>query len=146
MFEAFNNYSDFSGRARRSEYWLFQLLNLIIIVIGAAMIGVGAGGLSVAQYAQSGNFGGSFMIGVGLLVFWGLIAFVPNLAVTVRRFHDHNVSGWWAIGLYVLSVIPYIGLLASLAMLWVLVRAGTFGPNNYGPDSVNPWRSNASFA
>ena len=146
MFEAFSNYSDFSGRARRSEYWLFQLLNIIVVIIGAAMIGIGAGGMSVARAAHSGNFGTTFMMGVGLLVFWFLITIVPNLAVTVRRFHDHNVSGWWAIGLYVASFIPYLGFLASLALLWVTVRAGTFGPNNYGPDPVNPWRSNASFA
>ena len=132
MFEAFNNYADFSGRASRSEFWLFQLLNIFILLAASAFVLIGGGG--------------AYVVGIGLLVFWVLIAFVPNLAVTVRRFHDHNISGWWAVALYAVGLIPYIGLLANLGMLWVLVRGGTWGPNNYGPDPVNPWRSGASFA
>ena len=132
MFEAFNNYSDFSGRASRTEFWLFQLLNLGALLICTALLVIGEGGTR--------------FLGIGLLVFWVLIAFVPNLSVTVRRFHDHNISGWWALGLYVVGLIPYIGLLANLGMLWVLVRGGTWGPNNYGPDPINPWRSNPTFA
>ena len=128
MFEAFNNYADFSGRASRSEFWLFQLLNIIALLFLCPFILIGSGGTRV--------------VGIALLVFWLLIAFVPNLSVTVRRFHDHNVSGWWAGGLYVVGLIPYIGILANLGMLWVLVRGGTWGPNSYGPDPVNPWRSN----
>ena len=41
MFEAFNNYADFSGRASRSEYWWFQLLNLLVVVPAAFLVGVG---------------------------------------------------------------------------------------------------------
>jgi uncharacterized membrane protein YhaH (DUF805 family) len=132
MFEAFNNYADFSGRASRSEFWLFQLLSIFVLVVSTALIVI--------------REGGAFVAGVGMLVLWVLIAFVPNLAVTVRRFHDHNISGWWVAVLYGVGLIPYVGLLANLGMLWVLVRAGTWGPNNYGPDPVNPWRSGASFA
>ena len=132
MFEAFNNYADFSGRASRTEFWLFQLLNLGALLICTALIVIGGGGTR--------------FLGIGLLVFWVLIAFVPNLSVTVRRFHDHNISGWWTLGLYIVGLIPYIGLLANLGMLWVLVRGGTWGPNNYGPDPINPWRSNPTFA
>jgi len=132
MLEAFNNYANFSGRARRSEFWLFQLLNVSVMLVCGLFILVGGGG---ARF-----------VGIGLLVFWLLISTVPSLSVTVRRFHDHNVSGWWAIGLYVVGLIPYLGVLANLGMLWVLVRGGTWGPNDYGPDPVNPWRNNATFA
>ncbi len=142
MFEAFSNYSDFSGRAARSEYWMFQLLNLI--VIGFALVLILAGG-GVSMNAP-GNAGGAFLFGAALLAFWLLIAFIPNLAVTVRRFHDHNISGWWYVGLAAFSMIPYIGLLANLGLLWVLARGGTWGPNNYGPDPVNPWRGDTTFA
>ena len=106
----------------------------------------GAGGASLEDYGHLGSASASFMGGAGLLVFWLLISFIPNMAVTVRRFHDHNISGWWYLGLAVVGLIPYIGVLASLATLWVLVRGGTWGPNNYGPDSVNPWRGNTTFA
>ena len=129
MFEAFNNYADFSGRASRSEYWLFQLLNVFVIIFCCAFLLIGVGGTR--------------FFGMGLLGAWVLIAFVPHLSVTVRRFHDHGVSGWWAGGLYVFGLVPYIGFLGSLAMLWVLIRAGTWGSNQYGPDSVNPWRNGA---
>jgi uncharacterized membrane protein YhaH (DUF805 family) len=132
MFEAFNNYADFSGRASRSEFWLFQLLNMFVVLAATALIVIGEGG--------------TFVVGVGILALWVLIAFVPALAVTVRRFHDHNISGWWAVVLYALGLIPYVGVLANLGMLWVVARGGTWGPNNYGPDPVNPWRSGASLA
>ena len=132
MFEAFNNYADFSGRASRSEFWLFQLLNMFVVLGATALIVI--------------REGGTFVVGVGILALWVLIAFVPALAVTVRRFHDHNISGWWAVVLYAVGLIPYVGLLANLGMLWVVARGGTWGPNNYGPDPVNPWRSGISLA
>jgi uncharacterized membrane protein YhaH (DUF805 family) len=137
MFEAFNNYSNFAGRARRSEYWLFQLLNLIVIGFAGLLILFG-GGQEFAKGNQSG--GGMFLFGAALLAFWGLIAFVPSLAVGVRRFHDHGVSGWWYGGLLLVSLIPYVGILASLALLWTTARPGTWGPNYFGPDPINPWR------
>ncbi|HEY6663157.1 MAG TPA: DUF805 domain-containing protein [Sphingomicrobium sp.] len=139
MFEAFSNYSDFSGRARRSEYWLFQLLNMMVIGFSLILILVGGG-----APAQGG--GGMFFTGAAIFVFWVLIAFIPSIAVTVRRFHDHNISGWWYLGLLLFGLIPFVGLLANLGLLWVLVRGGTWGPNRYGPDPVNPWRGSTVFA
>ena len=139
MFEAFSNYSDFSGRARRSDYWLFQLLNMMVIGFSLILILVGGG-----APAQGG--GGMFFTGAAIFVFWVLIAFIPSIAVTVRRFHDHNISGWWYLGLLLFGLIPFVGLLANLGLLWVLVRGGTWGPNRYGPDPVNPWRGSTVFA
>ena len=63
MFEAFSNYSDFSGRARRSEYWLFQLLNMMVIGFSLILILVGGG-----APAQGG--GGMFFTGAAIFVFW----------------------------------------------------------------------------
>jgi uncharacterized membrane protein YhaH (DUF805 family) len=146
MFEAFSKYSDFSGRAGRSEFWLFQLLNVLVLAFSFGILIAGAGGASLEDYGRASAASTSFLFGAALLGFWLLISFIPNLAVTVRRFHDHNISGWWYLGLFVVSFIPYIGWLASLAMLWVFVRGGTWGPNSYGPDPVNPWRNNPTFA
>jgi len=137
MFEAFSNYADFSGRAKRSEYWLFQLLNLIVLGFAGLLILFG-GGQAFVEGGQSG--GGMFLLGVALVAFWVLVATVPSVAVGVRRFHDHGVSGWWYVGLVLFSLIPYVGLLASLALLWTTARQGTWGPNYFGPDPVNPWR------
>ncbi len=61
----FSNYANFSGRARRSEYWYFVLFSLIISLIPI----------------------------VNLIV--GLISFIPGIAVCVRRLHDIGKSGWW---------------------------------------------------
>lgn len=140
MFEAFSNYSDFSGRASRSEYWLFQLLNFIVLLVTLPLILIGGGA------SASGGGGGLFFTGAALFAFWVLIAFIPNVAVTVRRFHDHNISGWWYLGLLLFGLIPFVGLLANLGLLWVLVRGGTWGPNRFGPDPVNPWRGSTVFA
>jgi len=146
MLQAFQNYSDFSGRAGRSEYWLFQLLNVIVIAVSVFFVLVGLEGDSFQNAAHSGGAGGMFLMGVVMLVFWLLTSFIPNIAVHVRRFHDHNISGWWYVGLVAVGMIPYVGILANLALLWVVCRGGTWGPNNYGPDPVNPWRGNTTFA
>src|SRR4051812_42051567 len=105
MFEAFSNYSDFSGRANRSEYWLFQLLNMLVIGFALILILIGGG----ASYRQTGGAGGMFLFGAVVLGFWVLVATIPAIAVTVRRFHDHNISGWWYPLLFALGLIPYIG-------------------------------------
>lgn len=146
MFEAFSKYADFSGRASRSEYWLFQLFNLIVLAVVCGLVIVGIGGEPADDFEHAASSSGAFLAGVALFVFWLLISVVPNFAVAVRRFHDHNVSGWWYIGLLVFSMIPYIGLLGNIGILWVCVRGGTWGPNDYGPDPVNPWRNNPTFA
>ena len=137
MFAAFSNYADFSGRASRSEYWSFQLLNLMVIGVAVVLILVG-GGRKFVEGGQSDD--GTFLFGAALFAFWVLVAFVPSLSVGVRRFHDHGVSGWWYGGLLLVSAIPYVGILASLALLVATVRQGTWGPNYFGPDPVNPWR------
>ena len=148
MFQAFSKYADFEGRASRSEYWLFQLLSFIVVTVALIFMFVGAGGPqgSVEEFVQAGSGSTGFMFGVVILVFWMLAAFVPHISVAVRRFHDHGVSGWWYGGLVVLSWIPYVGWLASIAMLITLVRPGTWGPNYFGPDPVNPWRGSDAFA
>ena len=127
MFEAFSKYADFSGRASRSEFWLFQLLNVSVIAFSCALIYAGGVGASPEDHGEGPAAAmGPLMIGTVLWSFWGLISLVPSIAVTVRRFHDHNISGWWCLGFIVLSVIPFVNILAFLLLLWVLVRGGTW--------------------
>ncbi|MBR2606636.1 MAG: DUF805 domain-containing protein [Bacteroidaceae bacterium] len=61
----FGKYATFSGRARRSEYWWFVLLNLLISIIPI------------------------------INMIWGLIVLIPSIAVCIRRLHDTGRSGWW---------------------------------------------------
>jgi uncharacterized membrane protein YhaH (DUF805 family) len=155
MLMPFRRYADFSGRSRRKEFWMFQLLGLIVgAVIYALILGGGGLDLLMASAATDGSaagpnldgvsFGPVFWVGCILAVVWALGAFIPALAVSVRRLHDRNMSGWYLLGLIgaviVLSMIPILGALAVLALEigWIVLMAlpGTPGPNTYGPDPL----------
>ena len=90
----FNKYVNFGGRASRSEFWLFVLF----VVLGGLILGVIDGVVGVEQ-GDPVSLGNAF----------GLLTFLPGLAVAVRRLHDTNRSGWW----YLISftIIGYIPLL-----------------------------------
>lgn len=82
------NYVGFTGRARRKEYWMFALINIIIYVIVAIL----------AAITDSSML-------FGLLGLYGLAIFLPSLAVTVRRLHDTGRSGFW----YFIAFVPFVG-------------------------------------
>lgn len=106
------NYVGFSGRARRKEYWMFTLFNLIAFVI--AMVLDNMLGL---------NFEG---IGYGpIYSLYALAVFLPGVAVSIRRLHDTDRSGWWLL----LAFIPLIG--AIILIIW-LATDGTPGDNRFG--------------
>nr|WP_320137078.1 DUF805 domain-containing protein [uncultured Amphritea sp.] len=101
-------YAVFSGRARRKEYWMFFLFNIIIMLI-----------LSVVD-----NLVGSLGIIGGL---YGLAVLIPGIAVSVRRLHDINRSGWWLL----LAFIPLIG---GIVLLVFMVLDSKNEGNNFGSD------------
>lgn len=110
----FENYANFKGRARRSEYWFFVLTYFIIAII-AVMIDGGLG-LNFAPLP----YGYVYML-------VALAHLIPSLAVAVRRLHDVGKSGWF----YFIILIPLIGA------IWLLVlffTEGVQGENEYGPD------------
>lgn len=126
-------YATFSGRASRSEFWWFQLFFwLVMIAFGfvAGFIG-----------AFSNRPDGVSSLTIILLVIGGLMwlaVFLPQLSVQVRRFHDRNISGWWYLALVILSVVPYVGFIAGIAILVITLLRGTEGPNRFGPDPLRP--------
>jgi uncharacterized membrane protein YhaH (DUF805 family) len=95
-------YADFSGRARRKEYWMFYLVDagvligwgLLVLVTGAARP---LGADTLATLLTWHWLGGGYL----------LATLIPRAAVTTRRFHDTDRSGMWVLGLGVLSIIPY---------------------------------------
>ena len=112
--EVLKKYAVFSGRARRAEYWYFVLFNIIVAVV-----------LSLID-TLLGTF--NFMQGVGLLSgLYALAVLIPTLAVTVRRLHDIDRTGWWIF----ISLIPLIGFIVLLVFA---VTDGTPGSNRYGPN------------
>jgi len=131
-------YVTFSGRASRSEYWWFQLFMFLISMVLVLLL-VLTGGLSGA-FDQNGDIapGAAASLGIFgiifLIVMLGLI--LPAISVTVRRFHDYNLSGWWYLGGIVAGIIPFVGFLASIAIFVITLLKGTDGPNNFGPDPL----------
>lgn len=122
-------YATFQGRASRSEYWWYALgVGLIAVVLSLIMM--------AGMNFETGEIGGIGYLGAGLLgIFW-LAIIVPSIAVTVRRFHDRDMSGWWMLGFFALSLIPLVGFLASIAQLVIFCLKGTAGENRFGPDPL----------
>ncbi|QDT80584.1 DUF805 domain-containing protein [Gimesia maris] len=106
-------YAEFSGRARRKEYWMFFLFNILIsFVIG--ILG-----------AIIGETGG--LITVSLSGLYSLFIFIPSIAVTVRRLHDTNRTGWWIL----IGLIPFFG--AIILFIFMILdsdpNANAYGEN-----------------
>lgn len=128
-------YAEFSGRSRRMEYWMFALLNVIILTV-LMFFAFGAGGMAaLADPATIGAGFGAMFGGLGLLLLiYSLAVLIPSVAVTVRRLHDRDMSGWWYLGAVVGSMIPIIGFIVPIAFLVLMALPGTPGPNRYGAD------------
>ena len=113
-----DNYANFSGRARRREYWMYVLVQSIIMI--GLMILDSVLGLDFELQGISLGYGYLYLIGV-------IVHFIPSLAVLVRRLHDVGKSGWF----YFIFLIPIIGI------IWLLVLYCTEGQkedNKWGPD------------
>jgi len=111
----FQKYADFSGRARRSEFWWFVLLNSLVST-------------ALGRLAEIGDGSSLFTALSGL---WSLAVFIPGLAVAWRRLHDVGKSGanWFWL------FLPIVGWV--MLIVWY-VREGQAGPNPYGPDPKQP--------
>lgn len=108
-----NKYAQFSGRARRQEYWMFFLFNFIASIVLAIIDGL------------IGSF--SATLGVGVLGgLYALAVLIPGIAVTIRRLHDTDRSGWW-------MLIVFVPLLGAFVLLAFMVIDGDKGPNQHGP-------------
>jgi len=105
-----DNYANFSGRARRSEYWYFTLFNVLAIIL-LALLGL-----------VTGIFFVFYLVYIIAMI-------IPSLAVSVRRLHDTGKSGWFIL----LGLVP----LGGLVLLVFYCIEGDRGPNEYGPDPKN---------
>ncbi len=112
-----SNYSNFKSRARRSEYWFIQLF-LVITNVAVAAIDLALMSGDVDRFIANG--GGGI---VGLI--WILATIVPAIAVLIRRLHDTNRSGWWAL----IGLVPLVG---AIVLLVFTVEDSNKGVNKYG--------------
>lgn len=130
MLMPYRRYADFSGRSQRKEFWMFQLLVFIAVFV----LQIVAGGLAIGGGESAGGVLGG--IGVLVLVVFALGSFIPSLAVTVRRLHDLDKSGWTIL----FGLIPLVG---GIILLVFYCTEGTRGPNRFGPDPKDPANASA---
>ncbi len=105
-------YADFNGRARRKEFWMFTLFNFIFAIVAAVLdniLGITASGIPYGPL-------------YGLYV---LAMLIPGIAVSVRRLHDREQSGW----MLLIGLIPIVG---TIWLLVLFVLEGTPDTNKYG--------------
>ena len=100
------DYWNFSGRARRKEYWMFYAFNCIAAIVVGFIVGL-------------------FGLSEWLTYVYSCSIFVPSIAVGVRRLHDVGKSGWWMF----ISLIPLVGTIWLLVLLCTDSQLGT---NKYG--------------
>ncbi|MES2575502.1 MAG: DUF805 domain-containing protein [Bacteroidota bacterium] len=112
----FENYANFSGRARRSEYWYYALASGIISIV-----------LAIIDNVLGLTFGAGETGIIGSL--YSLLVFLPGLAVMVRRLHDVGKSGW-----FLLIAFTVIGI---FWLIYLSFKEGDQGTNEYGPDPKN---------
>jgi uncharacterized membrane protein YhaH (DUF805 family) len=104
-------YADFTGRARRTEFWMFVLVNVLISIV-----------LGLIDYAIFGyNSGRSGPLGL----LYSLAVLLPSIAVSARRLHDIGRSGWWQL----VAIIPIIGWI--FVIVWY-ATPGRAEPNRWG--------------
>ena len=114
MFKALQNYAGFSGRAQRSEYWLFYLFCILAYIVGALL------DLAMGTLDPLTGFGAvSGIITLALII--------PSLAVSFRRLHDTDRSAWWLL----IGLVPLIG---GIVLLVFFCLDGTPGENRFGPN------------
>ena len=107
-------YACFSGRARRQEYWLFVLFNIIAGIIIGVISGVLVSVTNVAAFAFLGTI-------------YNLAVLIPGLAVLFRRLHDTGRSGWW----WLIGLIPFVGWIVLIVFCCLDSQPGE---NQYGPN------------
>lgn len=103
---ALKKYADFSGRARRKEYWMFILFYFIIYIT-----------LAIVDSLIGTMF---------LALIFVLAMLVPSISIAARRLHDTGRTGWWQL----ISLIPLIGAI----VLIVFLVQDSHEENQYGPN------------
>lgn len=109
-------YGDFDGRAQRSEFWWWILFVTLLQIAASIVLTV-----LLVVFQNAG-----FLQWLGVLIFMIVVLAVilPSIAVSVRRLHDRDLSGWW----YLLGLVPF----GSIVLLVWYLLPGTTAPNRFG--------------
>lgn len=108
-----NKYAKFDGRARREEFWMFVLFNILIAIALAVVDFV----ISLVIRHRVSVFG----------TLYSLAMIIPGIAVSIRRLHDTNRSGWFLL-------LKFVCCIGWIILLIFYIQEGTPGENQYGPN------------
>ncbi|WP_158973470.1 DUF805 domain-containing protein [Cellulophaga sp. L1A9] len=111
--DALKKYAQFDGRSRRQEYWMFRLFSILFMFASLIIDGI------ISYLADFPLF--------LVTTLYCLAIIIPSIAITIRRLHDTNNSGW----MIFVALIPFVG---GIWLLVLEVTEGTHGTNNYGED------------
>lgn len=154
------NYANFSGRARRREFWGFVLFHFLISYL-LFILGFVFFGSALLHAIKEGSIGSALAVVSSVLVcatisiIYALVVFLPQLALTVRRLHDRGLSGWWLlapigimfVGATLIKALdaPLLSLVTTFAnlgfVIWLFVQYCSDSephPNQYGDNPKAP--------
>ncbi|MBQ9874835.1 MAG: zinc-ribbon domain-containing protein [Thermoguttaceae bacterium] len=151
-------YADFSGRASRREYWFFIVWNVILLIVLAMTVAVGA----MLVVSTLGDAEMARPIGVVIGLLFGLYLVIPNCSVVTRRFHDIGLPTWSAVVVLMINYasnaietfpklfsslettvpvwLDWAGTIVALLIFVVALIPGSKKPNNYGLPPANRQR------
>lgn len=109
-------YAVFTGRATRTEYWMWVLFNILIVI-----------GLVIVETVLRKVLGASTDSPYLLTNLYSLAILLPAIGVAIRRLHDTNRSGWWML----LGFIPFVG---AIVLIVFFATDSQPGPNRFGPN------------
>ena len=120
--EFFTKYTDFKGRTSRADFW-WAVLGLVLLTLVASIIcSLFGGGVAPTDASQIGEYFSN--PGNIIYIIWCLAIFIPGIAISVRRLHDINYSGWWVL----ISLVPFVG---SIILIVFFCLPAVNEGNNY---------------
>ncbi len=141
----FKKYVTFSGRARRSEFWWFSVLNILLTIASYAVVWWKMAKIDEVQAqvaevmfdeekmaaltAQAESLDTTFYVLMGVIIIISLLLLLPSLGVAVRRLHDTGKSGWWLLAM----IIPIVNFVIAILLLIYYLKDSDPNPNKYGP-------------
>ena len=118
------NFAEFSGRATRREYWMFQLAGILFWFVFSFAVVILSGVLSLIDESL-------VIVAMFLSYLYPLAILIPSLRILVRRLHDTGRSGW----MILLGLIPFVGPIVLFIFTLLDSQPGT---NAYGPSLKYP--------
>ena len=135
---AFKGYFDFSGRSSRSEFWWFFLFCVLLYMLTFS--------LSINELDQFYEYDPEEFLSNSLNSWFGLafiLTLMPSISISVRRFHDINMSGWWYVALQIapsllsqlMLIFSFISFMTLFIFLYFMCVEGG-GDNQYGSNTL----------